>query len=153
PKTDGNVEETVTFVMQRHFDNLPVTDSVKDLLPGWLPDALRDKIFTMDASSGYWKMQNQDNPDEWIGFDLYVAINGEDWVDGMLEQEIIGLPEGYSAGSMPVGSGFLLRYESASEGSEPTEYWMLRVSEDTYVQCYGSVSREDQMKIIENLGT
>lgn len=154
PKTDSTGDETITCVMRARFENLPVTDSVKDLLPGWLPDTLRDKLFTMDAASGYWKMQNQDDPNRWITFELSIAAGQDraDWVDAMLQQDIVGLPEGYSAKSMEIGTGFLLRYDYGSEEIPALEYWILRVAEDTYVQCIGTVSREDCIKIIENLG-
>jgi|GEM_PF-6489680 len=150
PNADGDGMGTVTFVMTRQFASLPRASSVKKLLPGWLPASLKNEAFTVDASMGYWRVQNQDDPEVLRAFDLYMETAMD--ADMVLTEDIIGKPPDFRAQNMPIGTGFLLRYEYGG-GAAPWETWQIRVNADTYVQCYGTnIAQQDVLKIIENLG-
>lgn len=146
PKTDPGTPEEV-FVEMREFKHLPQTGSIKDLLPGWLPDVLHDQRFIQDVPENRWMLEGSDT-DQF--FTLGVVSQGH--IQAMFNERENLLPEGITAETLPVGTGVLLRF-AEDEGPIFREMWYLRTGDYSYAECIvDGLLPEDVLKIIDNLG-
>ncbi len=149
PKTDPGTPAEV-FVSMREFKHLPKTDSIKDLLPGWLPDILLDQRFVQNIPENHWVAETSD-PNQ------FFTLSVVEWsyIQEVLNERAEGLPEGFSAETLPVGTGVLLHFEEeeGEEGDIFREMWYLRTGDYSYVECMADgLLPEDVIKIIDNLG-
>ena len=146
PKTDPGTPD-VAFVEMQEFRHLPEVDSIKDLLPGWLPDVLLDQRFVQDVPGGYWSVASSDDSHFFV-----VNEVGWDHIRELFNERANGLPEGVSPKTVPIGTGVLLRL-TEKNSSVYREMWYLRTGEYSYIECeFNGLMPEDVMKIIDNLG-
>ena len=146
PKTDAGTPD-VAFVELREFEHLPKTDSIKDLLPGWLPDVLREQRFTRDIPQNYWAAEASNG-----GHLFEVSEPHWSYIQELFRERAQDLPQGIDAETLPVGTGVLLRFTENGIGAS-RQAWYLRTGDYTYMECtFEGLLPEDVIRIIDNLG-
>ncbi|HWR24265.1 MAG TPA: hypothetical protein VN366_12385, partial [Feifaniaceae bacterium] len=125
PKTDPGTPD-VAFVDMREFKHIPETDSIRDLLPGWLPDVLQDQRFTQDIPQNYWAAEASNGGHRF-------AVSEPDWsyIQELFRERAEGLPEGINAETLPVGTGVLLLFTEDRNGVS-RQAWYLRTGDYSY---------------------
>lgn len=146
PKTDPGTPDEA-FAEMREFKYLPKADSIKELLPGWLPDVLLDQRFVRDIPENRWVVEARDSNEFFT-----LGVVSQSHIQAMFNERAEILPEGVSAETLPVGTGVLLRFVE-DEGPIFREMWYLRTENYSYVECIADgLLPEDVIKIIDNLG-